>query len=294
MRSRLLSVLVGTMVLFELALTGCGQMEEGQVPVDKQGEAAAGLRVSFVDVGKGDCILLQAGGAAALIDTGYEESADEVVDYLRAQGVGRLSWVVVTHYDRDHVGGLRAIGQEFGMDALYLPSYDGADKQYAFVQEAVADLGLPAQKTTQELSLALGPAELVVYPSRLIYVPDANGDEGNDNDLSLVVALTYGSDSYLFAGDLEEEGVEAYLEEHGGAFDVLKMPHHGRKSKATDDLLESVRPQIAVITDGEDDPADKKTLRLLEDEGAEVYRTSEDGTVVIVSDGSGHYDVTTS
>ncbi|MBQ9006069.1 MAG: MBL fold metallo-hydrolase, partial [Atopobiaceae bacterium] len=103
MRSRLLSVLVGTMVLFALALTGCGQMEEVQVPVDKQGEAAAGLRVSFVDVGKGACILLQAGGAAALIDTGYEESADEVVDYLRAQGVGRLSWVVVTHYDRDHV-----------------------------------------------------------------------------------------------------------------------------------------------------------------------------------------------
>lgn len=293
MRSRLLPILVGIMVLVAFALTGCGQMEEVQVPRDNQGETASGLRVSFVDVGKGDCILLQAGDESALIDTGYEETADDVVSYLRAQGVQHLSWVMITHYDKDHVGGLRAIGKEFSPDAVYLPGYEGADKQYDFVRKAVEDLGLPAQKTTRELSLTVGPAKLAVYPSHLTYVPDANGNEGNDNDLSLVTALSFGKDSYLFTGDLEEEGIEAFLELGLGQADVLKMPHHGQKSKATSNLLESVRPQIAVITDGEDDPADKKTLRLLEDVDADTYRTSEDGTVVITSDGSGSYEVTT-
>lgn len=293
MRSRLLSSLVGIMVLIAFALTGCGQMEEVQVSRDNQGDTAADMRVSFVDVGKGDCILIQAGGESALIDTGYEETANDVVGYLRAQGVQRLSWVMITHYDKDHVGGLRAISQTFAPDAVYLPGYEGADKQYDFVRKAVEDLGLPAQKTTQELSLSVGPAKLAVYPSHLTYVPDANGSEGNDNDLSLVTALTFGKDSYLFTGDLEEEGIEAFLELGLGQAGVLKMPHHGQKSKATDDLLASVQPQIAVITDGEDDPADKKTLRLLDDASAEVYRTSEDGTIVVTSDGSGSYKVTT-
>ena len=69
---------------------------------------AEGVRMTTVDVGKGDCILVQAGASSVLIDTGYENTSSKVVSYLRGQGVSRIDYLVVTHYDRDHVGGLRA------------------------------------------------------------------------------------------------------------------------------------------------------------------------------------------
>ena len=94
-------------------------------------------RVSFIDVGKGDCILLQAGDSAALIDTGYDSTSGKVLSYLKQQGVSHLDCVIITHYDRDHVEGLRAIGKALGIDAVYLPGYEGADKNYETVTSAV-------------------------------------------------------------------------------------------------------------------------------------------------------------
>jgi len=278
-----------------LSLVACGRAEDSFETAGASGSQAPlpanGVRVSFVDVGKGDCILIQSGSSSALIDTGYDNTSDYVVSHLRRQGVKQLDFVIITHYDKDHVGGLRTIGETFAIGETYLPGYEGADKQYRSVMSAVGDLKLKATRVTRELPLSLGPAKLTVYPSRLTYDPYADGDEGNDNDLSLVTSLVVGKDSYLFAGDLEEEGIEAYLSQTHGTFDVLKMPHHGEKSGNTDELLDDVKPQIAIITDGADDPADKKTLKLLKTAGVEVYRTAADGTIVVTSDGTGSYAV---
>ena len=137
----------------------------------------------------------------------------------------------------------------------------------------------------------MGGATLTIYPTSLTYIPDANGDEGNDNDLSLVATLALGDDSYLFAGDLEEEGIDAYLEASHGTFGVLKMPHHGEKSSNMDEFLDDVDPEVALITDAADDPADKKTLKLLKKANVDTYRTSENGTIVVESAGSGDYTV---
>lgn len=253
--------------------------------------AAVGGRASFIDVGKGDCILLQAGGSAALIDTGYENTSERVLSCLRSGGVERLEFVIITHYDRDHIGGVRAIGAALEVGMVYLPAYEGADKRYRSLMSAIADRGLATRRVAETLSLKLGDALLTVYPSGVEYIPDAKGDEGNDNDLSLVTSLTCGGGTFLFAGDLEEDGIEDYLRAGRGRFDVLKVPCHGKKCPCTDELFDEVRPEIAVITDSPDDPADKKTLKLLAEVGANVYRTSMDGTIVVESDGAGGYAV---
>lgn len=258
--------------------------------VDPQG-STDGVRVAIIDVGKGDCILVRAGGSSALIDTGYEDTSDEVVSYLRDQGVDQLDYLVITHYDKDHIGGIRAIGKAFDVDAIYLPGYRGADKQYRMAMDAVDSLGVPTQLVADEQALKLGDASFVILPSRLAYIPNADGGEGNDNDLSLVVELIYKNDSYLFAGDLEKEGIDAYLKGGGGRFDVLKMPHHGEKSGNTDDLLADVQPKIAIVTDSAEDPADKKTLKQLKNCGADTYCTSACGTIVVESNGAGSYSV---
>lgn len=249
------------------------------------------LCVTIMDVGKGDCILLREGDAAALIDTGYQSTADDVVSRLRAQGVTRIDAMVITHYDRDHVDGIRAIGNSVRVDTVYLPGYEGADKNYRSCVSDVEALGVPTQRVTKETSLRLGSARLTIFPPGVAYKPGTGKVEGNDNDMSLVVTLVNGRDSYLFVGDLEDDGIAAYLAADHGQFDVLKVPHHGQHAKNTSKLLDDVRPKIAVITDAEKDPADKKTLKLLKSANIQTCRTSIDGTIVIESDGSGTYSV---
>ena len=256
--------------------------------------ATVGIRVSFIDVGKGDCILIQSDESAVLIDTGYEQTAEEVVSYLRAQGVRKIGCIIITHYDRDHIGGIRAIGNAFPVGTVYLPDYVGADKNYRAFAKAVSDLGLPTQKVPELLSMKIGDALLTLYPSPVEYEPNASGGEGNDNDLSLAASLTGGGSSYLFAGDLEDDGMEAFLEGGYGRYDILKVPHHGEKSSCLDELLDEVCPRMAVITDSLDEPADKKTLRQLEKADVDTYRTSVCGTIVVTDNGAGGYSASCS
>ena len=286
------SVVLATLLF---AFVGCAQSESpGGGTKNMTGSAQVlsnDTRVSVIDVGKGDCILIQSGDSFGLIDSGYDDTSSDVVSYLRNQGVSHLDFLIITHYDKDHIGGMRAIGAAFGIDKVFLPSYKGSDKQYRSAMAAVDELGVPAQSVSTKQDIELGGAHLVILPSSLTYIPDANGSEGNDNDLSLVVTLACGDDSYLFAGDLEKEGIEAYLKNGLGHFDVLKVPHHGEKSGNTDDFLEDVQPKIAIVTDSADDPAEKKTLKLLNGVGADTYCTSACGTVVVESSGTGNYSV---
>ena len=291
--------LFGLLAVALLLFAGCGQAERSSggasnmsasISSNAQG-SQSGIRVTAIDVGKGDSILVQAGTSSMLIDTGYENTSNDVVSYLRSQGVDHLDCLVITHYDRDHVGGLRAVGKALDIEAIYLPNYEGADKHYRSVVAAIDDLGLPAQQITEKRMFELGGASLAILPSGVAFVPDAKGDEGNDDDLSLVTTLTFGSDSYLFAGDLEMEGIVAYLERGLGHFDVLKMPDHGKKSGNSDDFLAAVQPKIAIVTDAVDDPASKKVLNLLKNSGVDTYRTSDYGTVVVESAGTGSYSV---
>ena len=287
--------LIVLLVMLAIPLFGCGEsLPSASVSSGRDAPAVQGTRVTCIDVGKGDCILVQAGSSAVLIDTGYQSTAGEVLEVLHEQGVGHLDATILTHYDRDHVSGLAAIAEVLTPGTVYLPGYAGSDKNYKSTMETVDDLGLAAQRVTTEVQLALGEGRLTIYPSSVAYVPGAGGDEGNDNDASLVVTLTCGDDSYLFAGDLEKEGIEAYLRAGYGGFDVIKMPHHGEGEGNTDVLIDDVQPSIALITDSTDDPADKKVLKLLKKQGGDTYRTSECGTIVIESNGTGAYEVSTS
>ena len=249
------------------------------------------LAVSVVDVGKGDCILLQTVPMTVLIDTGYESTAPDVLSHLEAMGVDHLDAMIITHYDRDHVEGMLPIGEAMDVSAIYLPGYEGSDKNYRLCVSSATTLDAPVHRVTEKFALCMGDARLTVFPSRVTYRPGSGKVEGNDNDMSLVATLTNGRDSYLFAGDLEEDGIAAYLADSHGQYDILKVPHHGQLSSCTSDFLYDVRPKIAVITDAQKDPADKKTLKLLKSVGVKTYRTSTDGTIVIESDGSGAYAV---
>ena len=261
------------------ALAGCARVPEGQ------------MTVTFFDVGKGDCILIRTASSAVLIDAGYKDTADGVIAALRALGVTRLDALVVTHYDKDHVGGAAAVADAFPIGVLYLPDYEGTSRHAAALAEAIERRGLDARRVTEDVSFSLGGASFTICAAGVAYEIPAGGGEANDNDVSLVTAVRHGQDSYLFAGDLEEAGIAAWLARDAGTFGVLKVPHHGKAEANSEALIAAVRPRVAVVTDSADDPASDNVLTLLTAAGADVRRTAVDGTVTISSGGDGRYTV---
>jgi beta-lactamase superfamily II metal-dependent hydrolase len=156
--------------------------------------------------------------------------------------------------------------------------------------KAIVERELTYRQVTEDVTFSLSGVTVDIYASPVEYVYDGT-QEGNDNDASLVISAVYGQDSYLFAGDLEKAGISAFLAADRGTFAVVKMPHHGNAKKNTDDFIEAVRPQIAVITDSADDPAEDETLDLLAQADAKTYRTAELGTVTVKSSGDGTYTI---
>ncbi len=283
-------------VLFAVFLLGRVAYAEsfGKTAIDEtvtRNPNSSSLNVSFIDVGKGDCILMQSGNTNVFIDTGYEDTAGNVLSYLRSRKVGRVDAMIITHYDSDHIGGIRPIGEDIDIGTIYLPGYDGTDKNYRSCISSIKAIGVPTKRVTKELVLEVGSARLTVYPTSVAYEPGSGKKEGNDNDVSLVASLVNGRDTYLFTGDLEEDGIAAYLEAKHGQYDVLKMPHHGRNASNMDAFLDDVRPKIAVITDAKKNPTEKKVLKLLKSNDVEVWRTSNDGTIVVQSSGVGSYTI---
>ena len=278
-------IMITALLALLALLTGCVRQAAPESAVD-----GSELRVSFIDVGKGDCILLEKDGSCVLIDAGYAETAPEVTAFLEERGVTALDAMIITHYDKDHVGGASALAQAFPVGQLYLPGYEGSSKHYTALMKTAEEQSLSCQQVTRDVSFSLAGADVAIYASHVAYEPEGE-KEANDNDVSLVIAVTYGADAYLFAGDIEKDGIKAYLAGDHGAFDVVKMPHHGGYEKNTGDFIQAVQPEIAVITDSGEDPADGETLTLLENAGAQILRTAEIGTVTVTSSGTGSYQV---
>lgn len=263
--------------------------EAGTAKETASGQAPGSLEAVFFDVGKGDCILFSTEGKHVLVDTGYEDTAEDVLEALRARGVQALEAMVVTHYDKDHVGGAARIAGEIPVGTFYLPDYVGDADKCGDLLDLIGDRGLKAVRVSQDTEFSLGDADFKVDPGLVLYDPY----EKNDNDASLQVEVFYGEDSWLLPGDIEEPAIDAWLRTRARTYDILKMPHHGRKEDNTADLIRAVSPGIAVITDSDEDEASKKVVKKLKENGAAVFQSSADGTVTVTGYGIGKYDVKT-
>ena len=241
------------------------------------------LRVDFIDVGKGDCILIRSKNHAVLIDTGYKDTADDVFDFLDASDVSGIDELILTHYDKDHIGGAKQLLSQYPVKKLYIPDYEKDSKKYKKLLKAVDKNNVPVECVSEEITFLADHVRYTVMPSGVAY----NDKTENDNDMSLLVTVVHGNDSYLFSGDIEEKGIQCLLNKTGRTYDLLKMPHHGRMEKNTKELLNRIKPKYVVITDDEENRADSKLRRLLGSAGINYFCTSESGSVTVIGNGSG-------
>ncbi len=238
------------------------------------------LRAAFLEAGAADAILIQTEHSAVLVDTGLKKNADELVAALREAGVERLDALVITHYDKDHVGGAPAVLENFKVETIYQPDYVKDGGAYERWQKAL-------KKTDAQVCTLCADTAFELDGARWEITAAAQRAYKNDesNNFSLVLRLEWGETSFLLAGDCERERLAELLEAGVEPCDVLKVPHHGRLDEMSGAFFEAASPRYAVVTSDEDEPEDAETLALLEALGAQVLLTRQ-GVQTFTSDGT--------
>lgn len=241
------------------------------------------LEVHYIDVGQGDATLIKCGSHAMLIDGGNNNKGTTVQLYLKKQGVESLDYVIGTHPDADHIGGLDVIVYKYNCEKVIMPDYEKDTRTYQELVDVIHDKNMKITYPVVGEQYALGEAKFTII------APNSNSYGGNANDYSVAILLEYGKNRFLFTGDAEEAS-ETEMLSNGIELsaDVYKVAHHGSRSASTQEFLNAVRPKYAVISCGEGNSyghPHAEVLNRLRSMGVEVFRTDEQGSIIASSDG---------
>jgi len=241
--------------------------------------------ITALPVGKADSLILQENQTAILVDTGEREDGLFIEQELKNRGIEKLDLLFVTHFDKDHVGSAAYLLERIKVDTVLMPDYAGERPEY---QEFLDSLNHHSEikqiRVTEPLLLDYGAVKMTIYPAE--DAQEIQNTEGEyDNDMSLVASVIYGDKKFFLTGDIEKTRISQMLSmDIDWKHDWIKMPHHGKYQKALKDLLDVVQPDFAVICCSREEPAEKKTLKLLAEEKITTWDTSS-RSVVTICDG---------
>lgn len=264
-----------------LCLTACDGKPTKEPEPDNT-FAKEGLQIHTISLGKADAILILSDGEAMLIDAGYTEQGTTVTEYLKKQGVAKLKYLVMTHADKDHVGGMAEVIRSIPVEQVYLSPKKENSPEYAAMVQALNSTKTPYSFPELLSTFSLGKATFTVLaPGKKAL------EQGSDNDSSIVLRLVYGERTALLMGDALSR-TEKEMRENGYelAAEVLKVGHHGQGDATTKKFVREVAPLYAVITCSKEEEPDRDVLSVLRAFAAEVLRTDEKGTVVLTTDGA--------
>jgi competence protein ComEC len=255
-----------------------------QTPITPPSGTVKTITIHFINVGHGDCILVQAGSYNMLIDTGFPRFAPEVVEYLKYHGVQQLETVIITHPHADHIGGLAEIIRTFPIKTLIIPNVTYQDPSYTAAMDAIAQKAIAVERPRVGMRFWLANALVTMLaPNSSKYI--------DLNNYSIVTRLTFGETSLLLTGDASLQS-EAEMIANNSMLplrsNLLKLAHHGGASSTTQAFLDMVHPQYAVISCANNEPLHFPSpviLNRLKAMGVKVYRTNQLGTIVVQSDG---------
>lgn len=232
-------------------------------------------RMTVLDVGQGQCILLQSDGKTFLIDCGGDsdtKAADLAAETLLSQGISRLDGVIVTHYDRDHAGGVGHLLSRIPADAVFLPDSPDEDclldtiLPFCYGREVYVD---------EDLLLRWDDTNITIFAPIL---------SSSDNERGLCVLFRDENCDILITGDLSSLGEKLLLmEKEISDLTALVAGHHGSKSSTCEALLEATTPEYAFISVGEDNyygHPHAEVIKRLEEIGCVIYRTDQHGTIL--------------
>ena len=264
---------VGILLCILFLLSGCGNNSENEQELGQ-------LKVTFMNVGQGDAILLECNGHNMLIDGGSAYT-NNVYLTLQEKNITDFDYVFCTHADEDNIGGLTLALEGLNVGKYFCSSADKNTKAYinfmSMIEQQNKKLTTPKAGDTFKLSNAIIEVLAVDVNPRI------------SNDSSIVLKVTFGDCSFLFTGDAETETID-YLMKNVSDLrcDVLKIAHHGAEISSPKSFISSVQPRYAVISVGANNKynhPDEETTTILSDLKIETYITSVNGSIIFETNG---------
>ena len=256
--------------------------EEADSQDDQRGDSQEELSVTYLDVGQGNAVLVRQGDQAMLIDGGPRESSSFVVSYLEQQGIQKLDYVLISHFDEDHLAGAIGALYKFPVETLITADYETDSSIYDSYKEAVEEKGYVPVHPSLGDTFSLGSG------SFRIISPVSYGHEDENQD-SVGIILENGSDRFFIGGDIGLEGEKEILEAGVDIqADVMLMNHHG--SHVSREFFQAVNPSWAVISCGAGNSYGhprQDTVELIQEFQVPLFRTDKQGTITAVSHGQG-------
>jgi beta-lactamase superfamily II metal-dependent hydrolase len=247
-------------------------------------ENEGNLSVYFLNVGQGDATLFMVDGKTILIDAGTVDKGDRIVTDLKTLGIRRIDLLVATHPHSDHIGGMEKVLTAFPVGQVLDSGLPHSSPLYKGFLETVDRNNIPYRVAEQGQTIAVGPVLRL-----FVLAPPGQRDGDDPNINSVVLRISYGMIDFLMTGDVSGDGEDALLT-YGYPLDaeILKVAHHGSSSSTSPEFLGRVRPEMAIISLGADNPygyPHTETHNLLQKNGVAIYRTDIDGTIVVRTDG---------
>ncbi len=242
-------------------------------------EVTGAFETKILKVGQADAIVLTTEHHSVVIDCGEQDDGDEVIKYLKEEGIAQLEYLFITHFDKDHVGGVPEVLGHIPVGKVFVPDYESETAEYKVYKAKLDELGMKDERVTDTMELVLDDVLLRIYP------PEKNFYEKGDNDYSLAITANHGANSFLFTGDAIADRTDEVIRQCRGEYTFLKVPHHGKYNKNTKKLIDVVKPKYAAITDSDKNKAEDKTVAALEAVPCRIYY-SRNGDISVLSDGN--------
>ena len=236
------------------------------------------MEIYFFNAGKADCILVSNNGKYILIDTGEESLSSEIISYFKNHNIAKLNYLIITHFDKDHVGSASKIIDSIQVDNVLQSNYPKDNTQYTKYIKSLTSKNITPQTISGDVSFVVGELNINVNGPTSIY------DSNESNNSSLIVSIKYNNTSYLFMGDSQNARIKDYLSTHNDEYDFIKIPYHGNYQKRLEELLDTIKPKYAVITCSTTEPDTSETETLLNKLGIKYYLT-KNGSINIESNG---------
>lgn len=268
--------------------------QNGSLGDDPFPDTTALLTARILDTGKSDCTIITTADSVILIDAADADDYSLIDRTLKAQSITTIDCMILTHFDNDHIGSASEIIRNYHIKKIYVPEYTRASESYRSMQAAIRETGTPVQLVTDDITVSIGSVTLSLNPSHLYddikpvtIDKDDQSTDAEENNFSLITALTYGTQKLLFLGDAEKERLAEFntLALAKDSYVLLKLPHHGDNNGQLRKLLSNAKPLYCVSCVASSYNMDATLSDAIRLYGAWHYVTYE-GTVIFRTDGT--------
>lgn len=279
---RFFSYFLSIAIIFtSIALTSCSKSADSSI--SNLTETSA-LRIHYIDVGQGDAILIQVNHKNFLIDSGPSDSQSKILGYLKNLDINKFDYILATHPHEDHIGNMTAIIKKYEITTFLAPKVTTNTSTFKNMLLALKN------KNMHINAIKVGSKVINLCENINVEVLSPNNSSYEElNNYSPMIKLTYGSRSFLFVGDAQKEVEQEVLSKNYDVkADVLKVGHHGSSTSTSNEFLKKVNPSIAVISVGANNSykhPNKSVIDRLKESSIKIYRTDNDGNIIIDCDG---------